>query len=312
MTGLFNVINQYLFAPILRLFTTLTNGNFALGILLFTLAINILLIPLSIKSQKASVQQIKIKPKLDELKKKCGDDKQKYQQGMQKIYTEEKVSMGGGCLPMIIRLLLIMSVYYLVTSPITYLKPDVAKNNEVMSAAATVANVDLEKDVQAELKILDKAYAKDTTDENLLIIKEETKDIEFNLFGKISLTQRPHFNANFSDVTKEQVRLWIVPFASFLAALLSGVISMLQQKKLNPDAPRMTGMMLTMPFFSLIIAFNAPIGLGYYWTCSSLIGAAIQTAVQEFYGPYRIIAKEQTKAIKDANEKEKKIKEIKN
>lgn len=309
MRPLFDLINKFIFSPVLRFFTEISGGSFAAGIFLFTLAINILLIPLSIKSQKASVQQIKIKPKLDDLKKRCGDDKQKYQQGMQKIYTEENVSMGGGCLPMIIRLLLIMSVYYLVVSPITYLAPDISR--ETLVAAAETCDYDLNNKAdatRAELVVVEKALDSETTDESLLAVREGIKDIKFELFGKIDLTKTPKFELNFSKVDKEQLLLWLIPIASFLAAIFSSVLSLAQQKKVNPGAPSMAGMMLTMPIISLVIAFSAPAGLGFYWACSSLIGAFVQAGLQEFYGPHKMIAKEQGKLITTAYEKEQKTK----
>ena len=79
-------------------------NNFAAAVLLFTLFINLALLPLTLKSQKASVGQMRIKPKLDELKKKYGDDKQRYSQEMQKLYQQENISMSGGCLPTLIRM----------------------------------------------------------------------------------------------------------------------------------------------------------------------------------------------------------------
>lgn len=305
MTFIFDFINQYLFSPVLRFFTNISGGSFAAGIFLFTLAINIILIPLSVKSQKASVQQIKIKPKLDELKKKCGNDKQKYQLGMQKIYQEENVSMGGGCLPMIIRLVLIMSVYYLVVSPITYLAPQVDKET---LKAATVAVGAEEKNLRSELIVVEKALDGSVNDPSVLKIKEEISDLKFDFLGAIDLTKQPKFSLNFSKVGKEQLLLWLIPFGSFLAAMFSSIISLVQQKKVNPSAPNMAGMMLTMPLMSLFIAFNAPAGLGLYWAFSSIIGGLIQAAVQEFYGPYKMIAKEQKKQILNAYEKEQKVK----
>ena len=120
MQTLFNIINMPL-GIFLKFIAGLFNGNFAAAVFVFTLLINLALIPLSIKSQKSSVQQTRIKPKLDELKKRYGDDKQKYSEAMQKLYQEENVSMSGGCLPMIFRLVLMMSIYYLIMSPLTYM-----------------------------------------------------------------------------------------------------------------------------------------------------------------------------------------------
>ena len=57
---------------ILKFFSDLTGGNFALAVLLFTILVNLLLLPLSIKSQKSNAGQTRIKPKVDALRKKPG------------------------------------------------------------------------------------------------------------------------------------------------------------------------------------------------------------------------------------------------
>lgn len=115
-----NFLNMPL-AWILELLSRAVEGSFAGAVFLFTLFINVILLPLSINSQKSSVQQTRLKPKLDELKAKCGDDKQKYSMEMQKLYQDEGVKMSGGCLPMIIRLILMMSIYTVILSPLTYM-----------------------------------------------------------------------------------------------------------------------------------------------------------------------------------------------
>lgn len=295
--SIFGFLNTWIFAPVLRLFMELTNGSYAWSIFLFTLAINIILIPLSVKSQKASISQLKMKPKLDELKKKYGDDKQKYNEAMQKLYQEGNVSMGGGCLPMIVRLLLVMSVFYLVTSPLTYLANVPAA--EIETAIAALG--DTAKGSYKQLAVIAQASSGNEAFAN---IKEAISGIDFDFFG-LDLTLKPEFSLNFSKVTGAQVKLWIIPFLSFAAAMFSSVLSMAHQKRTNPDAPSMAGMMLTMPIMSLVISFSAPAGLGFYWACSSFIGAFIQIFVQECFGPRKAIADEQAKLInkKAAEEK---------
>lgn len=120
MQALFNIINKPM-GWVLEAMAGMFGGNFAAAVFFFTLVINLVLIPLSIKSQKSSVQQTRIKPKLDELKKRYGDDKQKYNEAMQKLYQEENVSLSGGCLPMILRLVIMMSIYWLIMSPLPIL-----------------------------------------------------------------------------------------------------------------------------------------------------------------------------------------------
>ncbi len=299
MTKIFDLINSYLFAPVLRFFMELTNGSYAWAIFLFTLAINIILIPLSIKSQKASISQLKMKPKLDELKKKYGDDKQKYNEAMQKLYQEGNISMGGGCLPMIVRLLLVMSVFYLVTQPLTY----IAGMEKSIIDTAIEALGDTSRASYKQLAVIEQAMSGNAAFAN---IKEAITDINFHFLG-LDLTAKPQFSLNFSKLTGEQVKLWIIPFLSFAAAMFSSILSMVQQKRTNPDAPSMAGMMLTMPIMSLVISFSAPAGLGFYWACSSLIGAFINIFVQECFGPRKAIANEQAKLINKKADEEKKF-----
>ncbi len=303
MDFIFNIINEYVFSYIMRFIMMLTSNSFALTIFLFTLVINVALIPLSIKSQKASVQQTLIKPKLDLLKKKYGDDKQKYNAAMQDLYQKENVTMSGGCLPMILRMLLLLSVYYLFVRPISYLTTvDAAVINSVIEGLGIAA-----KDLRAELTLISTVtapgyVAPEAIAGNVEIIKEAVSQINFDFFG-ISLTEIPHFTFNLSNAQWN----WIIPLLSFGAAILSSVVSLIMQKKINPDAPNMAGMMLTMPIISLVIAFGTPCSLGFYWACSSLISGGIQAGIQYFYGPHKMIARNRAKGIIKCSENEQKV-----
>lgn len=117
---------------ILSQISALFNNNFAVSVLLFTILVNIIMLPLTLKSQKSTAKQARVKHKLDALKKKYGDDRQKYSVAMQEVYNKEGISMGGGCLPMIIRLVIMMGVYYAIFSPFTYV---VGNNSKAITAA---------------------------------------------------------------------------------------------------------------------------------------------------------------------------------
>lgn len=284
MEKIFNLINKPL-GWALEYIAGLLGGNFAAAVFIFTLLINLALIPLSVKSQKSSVQQMRIKPKLDALKKKYGDDKQKYSQAMQALYQEEGVSMSGGCLPMILRLVLMMSIYYLIMQPLTYLMHiDASTINEAAKAIGS-KNVG-----RAELQIIE-AVRNNVID--YPIIADKLSDINFNFFG-MNLTQTPKFSF---DIFHDAQLIWVMPVMAFLAQMLSSAMSLSMQKKLNPDAPNMAGMMFTMPLISLVIGFSLPGGVAFYWTCSSLIGGIIQAGVQYFYGPRKMLSKEMAKEL---------------
>ena len=328
MQNIFNIINIPL-GWVLRGLASILGGNFAAAVFVFTLLINIALIPLSIKSQKSSVQQTRIKPKLDDLKKRCGDDRQKYNEGMQRLYQEEGVSMSGGCLPMILRLVLMMSIYWLIMSPLTYIAGVPQANVTSVNTVITESMTELEKkdkekyeyyseqlnwstnnsrnelgvvnlvrgDSDEILKELlsEKEYKKIKKDIDVIKAKDAESNISYSLFtDKLNLTESPKFSF---DIFHEAELIWLMPIMAFLAQMLSSVLSMSMQKKLNPDAPSMSGMMLTMPIISLFIGFSFPGGVTFYWACSSLIGGFIQLGVQNFYGPHKMLSRERCKEL---------------
>ena len=79
--------------------------------------------------------------------------------------------------------------------------------------------------------------------------------------------------------------------------MLTSLVSMLIQKKNNPEAPSMAAMLFTMPLISLFIGFGLPGGVGFYWICSSLVGGLMQSAIQLFYGPNKMLAHTRAKEI---------------
>ena len=295
MEWLFNIINIPL-SYILNFISGLLGNSFAAAVFVFTVFINLALVPLTIKSQKASVGQMRVKPKLDELKRKYGDDKQRYSQEMQKLYQEENISMSGGCLPMLIRLPIMFSIYYLITQPLTYLMNVSAETINRVSEAIGASKTGY----TAELNIID-AVTKDPSKSSEIASKLDT--VDFSLWG-IDLTQTPKFTINIFEGFELN---WFIPLAAFAAQMLTSIITLRMQKHVNPDAPSMGGMMLTMPIISLIIGFTVPGGVGFYWACSSLISGLIQTGVQYFYGPQKMLANERAKEIIKVYEEEQKF-----
>ena len=141
--------------------------------------------------------------------------------------------------------------------------------------------------------LTDKQYGKIEDDLQYMIKKDKEAGIKFSLFG-IDLTATPKFSI---DIFKAFNRTWIMPLLAFVAQMLTSVVSSIMQKKQNPDAPSMMGMMLMMPLMSLFIGFGFPCGVTFYWACSSLIGGVIQILVQQFYGPHKLLSKERAKQL---------------
>ena len=109
-----------IFAFLMRFIMTVITPNFALAIVIFTVVTKILMFPLQLKAKKGLLDQQRIQPKAKKLQKKYGNDKQRLNEELQKLYKQEKVSMMGGCLPTLLVLVVLFGLYGVVYRPLTY------------------------------------------------------------------------------------------------------------------------------------------------------------------------------------------------
>ncbi|MEZ5823823.1 MAG: membrane protein insertase YidC [Geminicoccaceae bacterium] len=86
-------------------------GNYGIAILCLTLVVKLLFFPLANKSYKAMSQMKKLQPKMQELRERYGEDKQKMQQELMALYKKEKVNPMAGCLPIIVQIPVFFSLY---------------------------------------------------------------------------------------------------------------------------------------------------------------------------------------------------------
>ncbi len=87
-------------------------GNWGWAIVLLTIAIKALFFPLSAASYKSMAKMRAVTPRLTALKERCGDDKQKLNQEMMKLYKTEKINPLGGCLPMVVQIPVFIALYW--------------------------------------------------------------------------------------------------------------------------------------------------------------------------------------------------------
>ena len=87
-------------------------NNYALTIILFTIVIKLVVMPLNLKSRRSTMRMSSVQPKMAELQEKYKDDQEKLNQKMQELYRKEGVSPMGGCLPMIISMVILFAMFY--------------------------------------------------------------------------------------------------------------------------------------------------------------------------------------------------------
>jgi len=87
-------------------------GNYGFSIILLTLFVKACLFPLSAKGYKSMAHMRDMQPKMAELKKKFGDDRQKMSEELMRMYKEEGVNPLGGCLPMLLQMPVFLALYW--------------------------------------------------------------------------------------------------------------------------------------------------------------------------------------------------------
>ncbi|OWZ94978.1 membrane protein insertase YidC [Sinorhizobium sp. LM21] len=86
-------------------------GNFGIAILITTIVVKGLFFPLANKQYASMANMKKVQPKMEELKKKFGDDRMGLQQAMMQLYKEEKINPLAGCWPILIQIPVFFALY---------------------------------------------------------------------------------------------------------------------------------------------------------------------------------------------------------
>ncbi|MCB1753788.1 MAG: membrane protein insertase YidC, partial [Gammaproteobacteria bacterium] len=87
-------------------------GNWGVAIIVLTILIKLAFYKLSEASYKSMANMRKLTPRLQALKEKFGDDKQKLNQAMMEMYRKEKINPLGGCLPMLVQIPVFIALYW--------------------------------------------------------------------------------------------------------------------------------------------------------------------------------------------------------
>ena len=312
--GLFSIFAKPL-GWVLHWIYQLGTGYF-LALLIFTVATRLILFPLSIKNQKSQADRARLAPRMERIQKKYANDRQKVMMKQQELYEREGVKMTGGCLPMLVQMLVLFSVIAVIYKPLTYVQNIPAEHINSCIAVASesldennkdeknmITQMNNEKSYYRELYMLkmiddnrdamvDRLVADhqmSETDATATVAKMERTASEFSIFGK-SLLEMPGTYGIMPNWT------WLVVLASGLSAFLSSMLSMHYSKAtMSKEQQQMGGcstnaMMYMMPLMSLVFSFTVPAGVAVYWTFSNLL-AMLQTVIlNSMWNPAKIRA----------------------
>ncbi|MFC7301035.1 membrane protein insertase YidC [Cognatiluteimonas weifangensis] len=87
-------------------------GNWGWAIVGLVLVIKLLMYPLSAAQYKSAAKMRRFQPRIEQLKERYGDDKQKFQLAMMELYKKEKINPVGGCLPVLVQMPVFLALYW--------------------------------------------------------------------------------------------------------------------------------------------------------------------------------------------------------
>ena len=109
-SSVLGTINRWIIHPLFE-FLLMLIGNAGIVILVLTLFVKMLLFPLTYKMVHSQAKMSALKPKLDALRKKFGDDQQQMSVESMKLYSEFGVNPLGGCLPVLAQMPIWLALY---------------------------------------------------------------------------------------------------------------------------------------------------------------------------------------------------------
>lgn len=108
--GIFGYVNKLLVIPIFN-FLNSFDMNYGLIIFILTIVIKLILLPLTYKSYISTAKMKVLKPEIDEIQAKKGEDPMKTQQEMMALYKKAGVNPLGGCIPMLLQMPILIALF---------------------------------------------------------------------------------------------------------------------------------------------------------------------------------------------------------
>ena len=275
-------------------------SNYGLALIIFAVALKLIMFPITAKSKKSMMKMSRLTPRIQALQKKYGNDQQKLNEETQKLYKEEGVSMGGGCLWSFIPLLILIPLYNVVREPIVYMLGE--------SAEVAAQIVEVVKAGAGSLFGKNEYYDQLITAPLIPQFAEELKAIVSNP-DTLQGMEFTFLNINLGTVPEWKIWAWEkwdwAHIGAFIIPVLSAgsqVLSMLVSQKMNDsvvtnekgvqdkEAAKNSQvnqsnktMMWMMPIMSLWIGFTVPGALSLYWFVQGVVSLVMDVFLTKHY-----------------------------
>ncbi|MPZ69095.1 MAG: membrane protein insertase YidC [Actinobacteria bacterium] len=256
--------------------------SYGLAIVLLTLAVRVVLLPLSIKQTRSMREMQRIQPEIKKLQAKYKGNRQKMNEELMALYKEHSVNPFGGCLPLLMQFPVLIGLFYVVRAPLKYMGfgsegatfpplVDYVRNPDVSGIMERIQNSSL-------------AHALHDAGSGLATNKFLGLRLDCSpsqvIGGKDSALIE---GANCGGSTP---LLSAIPYIVLI--LLMGYTTYYQQKQMqasrgsaanDPTAKQMQTFTKIMPFFLMAISYTFPLGVLFYWLTTNVWTIAQQRIV---------------------------------
>ena len=283
-------------------------NNYGIAILIFSVVLRIILIPITIKQQKSMKKSAELQAEMSEIQKKYKNNSEKLNQETIELYKREKMSPFSGCLSSILQLIIILSVFWLVSQPLTYMKKI---DKDLIEKYSTEMKESGYNSNNSYIQIATIDYAETKYQEITKQLEQEEVENREELVKKQEEYNKLRLNMNFLGIDLSKVptqslndwRVYVIPILYVLTSIISIKITTSTQKnKQNKDIvvseneknneeevdpteqmqQMSKSMMYMMPAMSVMIAIIAPLGLALYWLMSNILMIIERLIINKF------------------------------
>ncbi len=265
-------------------------GNYGVAVILFALVVKLIMLPFQLKSKKSMMRMSRMTPRLKELEKKFGNDQQRYQMEMAKLYKEEGVNPMGGCLWSFLPFPILIALYQAIRYPLTIMmgvgEDLLAEGGAIFQKLAALGYQTQTGRTAFYDQIFQSKFITEHFDA-FAGISDKLQPLSYKFLG-LDLSSTPSFafwRWDFSEASA-----WLPALGLFMIPVLSALLSWFSMKAANAASPQtadtqrqMRTMNLIMPLMSLYICFTMPAVMGIYWIAQSVFAIAQDMILNRVY-----------------------------
>ena len=277
--------------------------NYGVAMIIFGVLVQLIMLPIKAKSKKSMMKMSRVQPLIQDIQKRYAGDTQKQNEMLQKLYQDEGISMGGGCLWSMVPLFILIPLFTVIREPLTYILGETAEvSTQIIQVIKAAAPEIFSKNNYYDQVTAAQAIPQFAEQLKAAIpaISETTlAGVNFNFLG-INLGMIPQFNVFSASWVWDWAHIgaFLIPCLSAGSQVLSMWIAQkgndsvltnekgIQDKEMAKNSQQNQStktMMYMMPLMSLWIGFTVSASLSLYWFVGGIIGMISDAIMTQHY-----------------------------